>query len=330
MPNRDPYLDNLKIILVFCVVTTHFFFEYRNSATMMAAFNAMCVFIMPVFIFISGYLSRHIRGQRPKDIVILLVPYFILEILNLIFTKSTHLGYGNKSLLIPTYQNWYLLSLFFWRLIIPYFRALKSQYAILIAFSMSFLSGFVPQLGEFLSLYRTFFYLPVFVLGFYSNDIRSIVSDKLIHKWIAGIIFFGFLISIAFVSYSNTHKAEDIFYAYLPNSGYTNDLSSIILRNIALISSILCAYCFMHIIPGRHLRITALGRNTMYIYLFHMFLVLPIIKVSGEYGAGKTEIIIILSSICISLLLSSNAVCSLLKWVIYPSIPDRIKSKIQS
>lgn len=330
MPNRDPYLDNLKIILVFCVVTTHFFFEYRNSASMMAAFNAMCVFIMPVFIFISGYLSRHIKGQRPKDIAILLVPYFILEIFNLVFTKITHLGYGNKSLLIPTYQNWYLLSLFFWRLIIPYFRAIKPLYAIIIAFSISFLSGFVAQLGEFLSLYRTFFYLPVFVLGFYNKDLRTIISDKISHKWIAGILFFGFIISIAFVSYGNTYKAEDIFYAFLPNSGYTNHLSSIILRNMALISSILCAYCFMHLIPGRQLKITAMGRNTLYIYLFHMFMVLPIIKIAGDYSAGKTEIIIIGSSILISIVLSSNAACQLLKWMIYPGIPDRIKSKIQS
>lgn len=329
MPNRDPYLDNLKIILVFCVVMTHFFFEYRDSPTMMAAFNAMCVFIMPVFIFISGFLSRNITGHRPKDIVTLLLPYFILEILNLIFTKATHLGYGNKSLLIPTYQNWYLLSLFFWRLIIPYFRAIKPKYAIIASFGISILAGFVAQLGEFLSLYRTYFYLPVFVLGFYSKDIHGIISKKSSHKLLAACIFFGFIGSIAYLSISDQYKAEDIFYAYLPNSGYTSQWSSVVLRNIALFTSILSAYCFMHLIPTKQMRISAMGKNTLYIYLFHMFLVLPLIKLSGDYSAGKTELIILTGSVVISLLLANKMVANVLKRVIYPEIPERIKSKIQ-
>lgn len=72
-----------------------------------------------------------------------------------------------------------------------------------------------------------------------------------------------------------------------------------------------------------------MGKNTLYIYLFHMFLVLPLIKLSGDYSAGKTELIILTGSVVISLLLANKMVANVLKRVIYPEIPERIKSKIQ-
>lgn len=330
MYTRDSYLDNLKFILVLCVVFTHFLFEYRETPIMIALFNSMCSFIMPVFIFISGYLSKNIRTHRTKDITLLIVPYFILEILNLIFSKLTNMGYGNKSLLTPTYQNWYLLSLFFWRLIVPYFKPIKPVYAIAAAFGISLIAGFVNQFGEFLSLYRTCFYFPIFILGFYARDIHTITERPNWQKRAAFVLFFTFLASIALISMSNPFKADDLFYAFLPNYGYTENWTSIILRNIALISSIICGYCFLYMIPKKKVFFTSMGINTLYVYLFHMFLVFPIIKLSGTYVMYQTEFIILTGTIGITFLLSSKRVVSFLKLLTYPTLPKKIKDRIKT
>lgn len=330
MHTRDSYLDNLKFILVLCVVFTHFLFEYRETPLMLSMFNSMCSFIMPVFIFISGYLSKNIQTHRTKDITLLLVPYFVLELLNLVYSKVTHMGYGNKSLLTPTYQNWYLLSLFFWRLIVPYFKSIRPVYAITVAFGISFLAGFVNQFGEFLSLYRTFFYFPIFILGFYAKDIHTITERPKWQKLIAFILFFIFLASIAVISLGNPFKADDLFYAFLPNYGYTENWASIILRNTALFSSIICGYCFLYMIPKKKVFITSLGINTLYVYLFHMFLVFPLIKLTGTYVKYKTEFIIVSGTIGITFILSSKQLVSFLKLLTYPTLPKRIKDKIKS
>jgi fucose 4-O-acetylase-like acetyltransferase len=329
MPNRDPYLDNLKLILVVCVVTTHFFFEYRSTPILYSAFNSMCVFIMPVFIFISGYLSKNIQQQRTKDITILLVPYFILEILNLIFTKATHIGYGNKSILVPTYQNWYLLSLFFWRLIIPYFKNIKASYAIGASFIVSICAGWVSQFGEFLSLYRTYYYLPVFVIGYYTKDL-NLFKQKKNYQLVALGLLVSFISIIGYLSYTDSGKADDLFYAFLPNMGYTNEWATVVLRNAALFSGILCGFCFLFIIPSKHTFYTKFGRNTLYVYLFHMFLVLPIIKLTGVYSSGKTELIILISTVLITLIFSNPRVVKLLKSLIYPGLPDSIIAKLRA
>jgi fucose 4-O-acetylase-like acetyltransferase len=329
MPNRDPYLDNLKLILVVFVVFTHFFFEYRSTPILYSAFNSMCVFIMPVFIFISGYLSKNIQQQRTKDITILLVPYFILEILNLIFTKLTHIGYGNKSILVPTYQNWYLLSLFFWRLIIPYFKNIKPAYAITAAFIVSICAGWVSQFGEFLSLYRTYYYLPVFVIGYYTKDLNLFKQKKNYQFWALGLLVL-FVSIIGYLSLNDPGKADDLFYAFLPNIGYTNEWQTVVLRNAALFSGIICGFCFLFIIPVKHTFYTKYGRNTLYVYLFHMFLVLPIIRFTGVYSSGKTELIILISTILITMIFSNARVVKLLKSLIYPGLPDSIKARLRA
>lgn len=297
---------------------------------MLSMFNSMCGFIMPVFIFISGYLSKNIRSHRTKDITLLIVPYFILEILNLVYSKFTHMGYGNKSLLTPTYQNWYLLSLFFWRLIVPYFKPIKPVYAIAAAFGISFLAGFVNQFGEFLSLYRTFYYLPIFIIGYYAKDIHKITERPIWHRYLALIIFATFTVSIGLISMRNPFKADDLFYAFLPNYGYTENWTSIILRNIALFSSIICAYCFLYLIPKRKVFFTSMGINTLYVYLFHMFLVFPIIKLSGTYVMYKTELIIFIGALGITFLLSSKQLVYFLKLLTYPTLPKKIKDKIKT
>jgi hypothetical protein len=61
-----------------------------------------------------------------------------------------------------------------------------------------------------------------------------------------------------------------------------------------------------------------------------MFLVLPIIRFTGVYSSGKTELIILISTILITMIFSNARVVKLLKSLIYPGLPDSIKARLRA
>ena len=81
MRERDPYLDNVKIALIFLVVLGHNCIIYFHSSWLMGGVVLFIYsFHMPLFIFVSGYLSKGITCQRYKDISRLLIPYFFIQL----------------------------------------------------------------------------------------------------------------------------------------------------------------------------------------------------------------------------------------------------------
>ena len=68
MNKRDPYFDNLKFILILLVVLGHFTTLNLNNLHLASISNIIYSFHMPIFIFISGYFSKHIDRQRKIEI----------------------------------------------------------------------------------------------------------------------------------------------------------------------------------------------------------------------------------------------------------------------
>lgn len=327
MKARDPFFDNLKFILIVIVVFGHFCFEYRDNATMKALMNAIYTFHMPLFIFISGYFSKSIKQHRLEDITKVLIPFFVLEVFNLLYTKITHLGTGNSSFLYPTYQNWYLLSLFFWRLLIPYFSFISKTKGIVIAIVVSMIAGCIPQFGEFLSLYHTLYFLPIFVIGYYTDDIKSKVNNIKHYKWLAIVILLGFLSSIFYVSLNDASKSSDIANALIPINGYEGQISTMILRNISLITGICCSFLFLFLIPQRQTFYTSKGENTLYVYILHMFIVWGIVKLMGHTNIGLTLTVSVVASIAIAYVFSFNVIKTICQPIIELNYKKILKNK---
>lgn len=315
---RNAYFDNLKFILIFLVVLGHFSFEFRTEPFMKAIGNATYTFIMPVFIYISGFFSRRIKSPRVEDFYKLIIPYFLLEILNLIYTKTSGLGYGNISFQVPTYQNWYLLALFYWRITTPILSKFDKKIIIPLSFLLAFVAGFATFLDDTLALYRSIYYFPIFALGYYGQDISVKIQSLKKYRLLAMGLLIAFMLFVFYCTYTNKNLGDRLLYAYTPMLGYKGDMQNILWRSVATLSAIACGFLFMFFIPFKKMKISELGRNSFYVYLFHMFIVFPIIDYITPYQGIQTYFISMIAALMITFALSTEISRKLLQPIIEP------------
>ena len=195
--SRDISIDIVKGLLIFFVVLSHFATSKSVALPIRAWGNAIYSFHMPAFIFISGYLSKRVFCQRTKEIDLLLWPLLVFQVINLFYTRLTGFGNGSFNLFRPAYLNWYILALFFWRTFLPYLEKIKPYIALAITFVIAFISGFFID-NEVLTLYRVFYFFPVFLIGFYTDDLKKTVK-KLFRREYVGAIYFIIVSIIIFV-----------------------------------------------------------------------------------------------------------------------------------
>ena len=330
---RDSYFDNLKVILITMVVIAHFAELYSGIRTMQGLFNMLTAFVMPVFIFITGYLSKGIDHQRRSDLIKVLLPYFLLQLYHLIFTKTTGLGTGNFNPAIPTFQNWYLLAVFIWRLLIPYYNFFNTASSIISSFLISLSIGFIPQFNKFLALHRAIYFMAFFVIGYFSPNIKKMLSKVSRYTFVIISLYLGMVCTIFIVSYFNHHLSGIITYAYNPVFGY-HDMKQygvetfypFLTRLAGLFTSIIISALFMFAIPKQETWFSKYGQNTLYVYLFHMFIVWPIATLS--YRPIVTELLAVVLSIVITYTLSHHSVVNFLRPLTDPLTFFRKKAEV--
>lgn len=312
MKKRDVYFDNLKAILIFMVVLGHFL-NLNSSTLLIGAFNNIIYFFhMPLFVFVTGYFSKNIVSQRASEIENILYTYFVFQVLNYLYTKFTGLGYGTTNIFLPTYQNWYLLGVFFWRLLIPYGNFFNKKYVIIFSFLLAFGIGFIDDFNSFLGLYRIIYFFPIFILGYYCVDLKALLLRVSRYKFfLISATFFSFITVFA-LSISSGNYNEMIAFAYTPFFNYHNSVINVLLRIVGFFSSIFISFGLLYFIPQNKVWFTFFGENTMNVFLIHMFLVFPINFLIGNLPSYIILIISIFSSALICILASSKSIKTLM------------------
>jgi len=170
---RDNYFDNAKFILITLVIVGHIVEPILDRyGAIRAGYVFIYSFHMQMFTLISGYFSKNDGSidSLKKNISTILLPYLFAQSLFMIL-KSIIEGRLCISLLDPHLALWYLLSLFFWRTILPYF--VKITYYIPLSIALALLCGYFQAIDHFLSLSRTIVFFPYFLAGYYlRNSIR--------------------------------------------------------------------------------------------------------------------------------------------------------------
>lgn len=328
---RDYLFDNLKAVLIMLVVFGHFCFNARQFPVMAGITNMIYSFHMPLFIFISGYFSKSIRSQRKNDVLHLLIPYLVLELIHFAYTRLTGLGEGKLNPVQPTYQNWYLLSLFFWRLLIPYFGQVRKATGLIIMTILALGAGFISEFNTFLAIYRTIFFMSFFVMGYYCDDLKAVMARFNRYRL---LMISGFIISmciIFLISSKNAAWADRLLYGWLPIFGYEHHVSFLFMRAFALISSTCICFCFCFMIPSGKNFLSGFGQNTLYVFLFHMFLVWPLGHlIIPHYSPVITEMVFLALSLVITWFLSLDIVTRILKPVVQPGTLFKPKTPINT
>lgn len=317
MKERDFYLDNIKFILIFLVVLGHYSGCYLNSRIMLGFYDTIYSFHMPAFILLSGYLSKNIKQQRYKDIDSILLPYIIIQLIYILYRKF--LGMPHEwSFAVPIDANWYLLGLFIWRLIIPYFNYIK--FPVITALVLSLSIGFFNDFGSYLDLERILTFFPYFVVGYFlPTDYTQFILPYRKKLWpyilFAGIVAFFFIVAYMFPG-----KASFIKKSFIPQTGYEIQYGryadvGLFIRSITYVSSLFIAYVFFIIAPVKRTWFSQLGTRTINVFLFHLIF-LYLVGKYVTYHPFYTELIAIPLSAAITLFLSSKFMAPLFESIL--------------
>lgn len=270
---RNYLYDNTKFLMIFLVVFGHLLEPLAGQGGLVRAlYLSIYSFHMPVFVLLCGLLTKPDSQGDPSAKIIqsLLVPFLaftlLYELFNLLTTgRISHYSAG----LQPYWLLWFLFSLFWWRLLAPFFMKLK--YPLPIAFALALAAGYSDQIGYFLGLSRTLFFFPFFLVGQ-----QMIVSGFDITAWRqrlprylpVAVLAANFLFFLIATDFSARWLFGSVSYAALGAETF-----GVFARLGVYVLSLVTAGAVLLLIPQEKTWMSERGANTLHVYAWHGFVV---------------------------------------------------------
>lgn len=263
--NRDYFFDNLRALLIFCVVLCHGIETARGSSESLALFHELVLcFVMPMFVFVTGYFAKsqdtHGSPKRMK-IINLIVLYIICQIIKMII-------FGQTSFIRPSYANWYIVAIIIWYYILPTVSKAKVWVALVIAIFIAVTLGSDPYINEVLQLSRVIGFLPYFILGYACNtSIAKKLQSRKMQIVEAGILIICIGV-YSLLMYGSIPLGILHYTSCYSNMGYSF-LIGAILKIIMYAFSVCMCVGICAIIPRKKCFFSVIGKRTLPIYIFH-------------------------------------------------------------
>ena len=327
---RVPFWDNARFACVTLVVIGHAVQRLTiDSDHALVVYLFIYAFHMPAFAMISGYFSKASPpGTRQMKNVLtnILLPYFVMEG---IWTLVQFLVEGKREFnpTEPSWTLWFLLALGIFRLVLPYLVLVRQPLIWAVVFAVGV--GYWSNVDSTFSLSRAIGILPFFLLGWKVRQWGLVDKWRVVEAqtwtiraaaiavlaiWLAFVIWFiGFwrefdLVQWFFYDDSYRGLGESQWWAGLVRLGL-------------MVLAVLLSAAFFVLIPRRATWFTVLGQSTMYVYLLHSFILYPLREsgfLRGEHSSWPWLIGVIVFSILISVLLSTNPVRRIFRPLIEP------------
>ena len=264
---RILYFDNLKGLLILFVILVHTItvcsshFGFDRSV-----FKIIMFFLIPLFIFITGVFAKKSKRTPFKRAVKMLIIYIVLQILiTIYYTYVLHIINPTKSILIPRFTLWYLLTCVYLYLAEYLFRNYKFKPVFITSLILALLIGFVKPINDTLSFTRTITGLPFFILGYYSEEINIL---KLTKKYKSIILTLTIIITIWFLFNRNFFLFKDTYLKYNYFS-YRTPGECFIKRCLIYIVVFVYSSFILNVVPKGKNFLTYLGSRTLIIYILH-------------------------------------------------------------
>lgn len=261
------YYDNLKGLLTIFVVLGHTlticsdYYNYDSSLFKICSF-----FMIPIFLIITGMFSRKSKKKpltRAKKMFAIYA--FAQIIISLYYAYCLKIISPNKSLFIPRFTLWYLLTSAELYLVEYILKRNSYKKMLLLSILIALFSGFLPFVTNTLSITRTLAFLPFFVIGYYQEDIKlfdKVKKYKKISITLVLTITIWFLFHQHFFSFKDTYMKYN-YYAY------ATPMICFLKRILLYIFSIIYSVFLFNIMPHKKLLFAKIGECSLSIYLVH-------------------------------------------------------------
>lgn len=268
------------------VVVGHLFEPVMANGTIIEALYMLIYSIhMPLFVFVSGYFFKPGSFNIGKTVKKTLVPYFIFQTLYSLYNFYVlHVGSKEINYLLPFHILWYLVSLFFWYVLTPYF--IRLRHPVVLSFVIAVLIGYVSNVGHFMSISRTFTYYPFFLIGYFA-DKACFPRLLAVKRKMAPAAVLVLILLLGLFRYISPDFDHSWFwgvhnYAYYRMETWYAGMYRIFVYMVSLLASA----SFLVLVPSGRTIFSEMGARTLYPFLLHDFIV------KGLIALGMSDIFV--------------------------------------
>ncbi|MBB2909682.1 fucose 4-O-acetylase-like acetyltransferase [Streptosporangium becharense] len=318
---REPYLDNVKFVLIALVVAGHSLVPTLDAHSAKSAYMFIYMFHMPAFVLISGYLGRNFWNSNAKInklVDTLLIPYVVVEI----GYALLRFALGQKwslTIIDPAWLNWYLLALVLWRISTPVWTRMRQP--LLVAVGIYLIAGFSEISGDF-SIDRFFGLLPFYVLGLLLKPEHFDLLKPLWVKITSAVVLGG--AAVVAVLIAPHVKLDPVYFRYSFKAMELSWWMGLGVRAAVLVAALAMSAAVLALVPRGETWFSDLGTRTLYAYLLHGVVVL-IAKdqewLSFPWLYGPLGVLAIMSmSLLLAIVLCLPETRTLFKWLLEPRL----------
>ena len=321
---RDSRIDSIKGLLIILVILGHTIIALDNVNIINHGVMGMIyIFHMPLFILISGYLTKHPAEQSASKmwhgVANIFIPLIIFSVLVSVRDHLMGRHFLTAIAEFPYGILWYLLSLISWRIMLYYTpRSLlaKPWVYLGLALVVTLLSG-LTHLGLFLSLQRTLNFYLFFLMGFYYR--QGILNQRLWHNNLLHAAVAVVLMPLLFWLYphcGNVMNGADYY--------GVDGLPEKVMVLLCSISVSLLVFNLMR--DNKPLRV--IGKDTMFYYLYHMFVTTSLIVPLVVYNSWPHTLpfMLLYTALAVAIMWVMTKV-QFFRWLIHPTFSRKEKQE---
>lgn len=321
---RDGRLDSIKGFLIILVIMGHVITAVDNvNIINHGVMGLIYIFHMPLFVLISGYLTKHPSQQKPQDMWRGVANIFItLVIFQVLKSVRIYLFGGDFVHAITRFPFgilWYLMCLIYWRIILYYTpRALLRRPALYIGIALviSLFCG-MSRLYTHFSLQRMLNFFVFFLLGFYYRQGQLSTRWWNFNKLHAVLLVVLLpLVFWLFPRCGNIMNGADYY-----------SLSVVPAKAMILVCSIAMSLLVFNLMPDiKWLR--PIGKDSMFYYLYHIAFTTALLGPwSRQYDWPTSFPFILIYTAAVFGIVWLMSKVKLFRWLVHPFIKPKSTTK---
>lgn len=297
--------SNMKAILMASVVAVHLLEQWpERTRTGLSIWLFFYIFVMPAFMFVSGYFSKDLKNNHQNIIEKYLLPYIVMTCY-ICLSQLIVYGTTSFSLIKPVYMTWYWLALAIYKVVLNDF--IKIRYIIPISFVISAISGCFSTVNSTLTIGRGLSFFPFFLLGYFCTEQHIKMIKKLPKAIGYTVLIFSLVLCYIIARFANFSNVLSVALDFdRPFSDITfENYYGVLFKACFLVFALIIIYGFIIVLPQNKTFISYMGDNTVTVYSFHAFFIMIVHKFHIlSQGRVLPLIIIFVLTVLIMLLLS--------------------------